>query len=93
LNIIEFADMINAEIEIRYYPNSKFIAYFKNCEIKEDKESCVLISDHACYKGSPVKAINAYARKISGKLLIFNAMDNEYRKEYTAPFFTIYKAK
>jgi len=82
MTIFEFADVIDKEIVVRYYPNQRgrFMARFDHCEITDGA-----ILEGAYEDGkTPDEAINKYAIRISGKRLAFNAMTNN-RQEYVAP--------
>ena len=83
MNILELADILEASIEIFYYPNQdgRFCASFRGCEIKGDG---VLCSGHGNGK-TPFEAINNYANEIVGKVLIFNASSKEFRREFKCP--------
>jgi hypothetical protein len=79
MNILDFADLINKQIIIRYYynQNKRFTAEFSNSEIKEGN---LLIGTYG--NGStPEEAIKNYCEKISNKLIVFNAM-SKVREEY-----------
>ena len=83
MNIIEFADVIDKQIIIDYYPNQngRYSAQFDDCEVKKD---CILESTHG--NGStPMEATNDYANQISNQKIVFNAYSKEYRQEYRVP--------
>ena len=88
MNIYEFADVIDKEIIIRRYSNqnSRFMASFEGAETKENKSSCILSGTYGDGK-NPNEAINNYAKKIQGRILIFNAVGDK-RQEYVVPNFT-----
>lgn len=79
INLLDFAEMIGAEIEIREREHvgisrgtkhwNRYYVQFKNCEIKEVAGLIGLCGD-----GNTInQALNNYAKKISGKLLVFNS--------------------
>ena len=82
MTIFEFADAINKEIVIRYYPNQndRFSASFERCEISEPN---ILIGVYGDGK-SPAGAIDDYLNKIRGQKIVFNAHGNN-RQEFTVP--------
>jgi len=83
MDIIEFADVIDKQIIITYYPNQneRYSAQFDDCEVKKD---CILESTHG--NGStPMEATNDYANQISNQKIVFNAYSQEYRQEYRVP--------
>lgn len=85
MNILELADVLDKQITITYYPNqnSRFCASFDHCETKEYKDSGLLCRSYGNGK-TPVKALNDYSSSISGKILIFDAM-NDDRSEFACP--------
>lgn len=85
MTIEEYADALNLELEIRRYPNqfNRYIASFKGCETKDEPESSVLSSTYGQGYG-PLSAIDDYASKIKGKVLVINAMGGD-RREYLVP--------
>lgn len=80
--IMEYADAINQQLEIRYYPNQgvRFSAQFARCEIKGDG---VLIGAYGdgC---TPQNALDDYVKQIAGKTIIFNA-STPNRREFMVP--------
>ena len=81
MNILEFADVIDQEIQIIYFPNQdgRFSAAFHG----EIKDGAVLCSMHGNGK-TAASAMNDYADQIAGKRIVFNAMSSG-RKEFVAP--------
>lgn len=80
IDLLDFAEMIGAEIEIieREYVGiargtkkwKQYYAYFKNCEIKESNGGLTGITGD----GNTInQALNDYAKKISGKFLVFDS--------------------
>ena len=82
MNILEYADILNLQIVIRYYPNQKkrFCVSFENVEVKGDG---VLIGQHG-NGPSPKEAVDEYVRSIQGKIIVVNAYKNG-RLEYEVP--------
>lgn len=79
--IEEFADEHGLEMEVHEREHfNDFYAHFKNCEIKEGSMLC----GTAGYGPTPESAIEDYAKKISGKLLVIGAYTGE-RREYYVP--------
>ncbi len=81
--ILDFADVIDKQIIIRYYPNQqgRFMAQFEGGEIKE---GCCLVS-HYENGLTPYEALSKYARSISNKKIVFNAMEDCGRQEFIVP--------
>lgn len=67
----------------RIGPNARFFAEFQCCEVKEGRVLCSYYGDGP----TPEAAMEDYARRISGKLLVMNAY-SPTRKEIQAPHFT-----
>ena len=86
MTLSEYADAINAEIKIIRYANQeeRWIADFEDAEIKESKTSGVLIGMWGEGK-SPHEALANYVSSIRGKILVFNAGDPKYRREFVEP--------
>ena len=87
ITIFDFADIIDREIQITYYPNQagRFAASFIGGEIKEYKDSGILVGMYGNGKTAD-EAVQNYAQRISGKTLVVNAMSKE-RAEYKIPVF------
>ena len=86
MDILEYADALNLEIELRRYPNQngRWTARFSKSETKDNIDDCCLTGTY----GNGVHPDNAlwnYAKEISGKILVINAMDKERRMEYKVP--------
>lgn len=83
MKIEEFADIIDKQIIVRYYPNQggRFSAEFEHSEIKEGAMLAGIFGNGQ----NPAEAISQYARKIRGARIIFNAMSPDYRVEYVVP--------
>lgn len=91
MNIFEFADIINRNIEITRHANQngRYTAQFEHCEIK----------DGICLRGvygegrTPSEAVEDYAKKITGQTLVFYAMSDELRQEYVVPTSTVTESR
>ena len=85
MNITEYADILNLNIEINYYhnQNNRWSANFGSSEIKDNSSSAILKSEYGTGK-SPREAIEDYLNLISGKVLVINAMSDN-RREYMVP--------
>ena len=94
MNIRDFADMINIEIQLTRYPgqNERWTAQFKNCEVKDCANSGILSSAYGDAK-TPTQAIRAYCNRIQGKFIVVNAMDIQRRREFIAPNKLVYGGK
>lgn len=94
INIFEFADIINKNIIITYYPNQKgrFSVSFEYGEIIEKGREHVLCGTYST-SDSPTKAIIDYCKKISGQKIIFNAMNEKTRQQFDIPNLFIECAK
>lgn len=82
MDIQEYADAINLELDLKYYPNQKgrWIASFSDTEVKGDG---VLIGEYG-NGASPVYAISDYIEKIAGKTIVVRANGDE-RREFVVP--------
>jgi len=85
MNIEEYADVLNLELEIRRYPNQngRYTAKFAKCETKDSPTDGILCGSYGNGR-SPSDAINDYLNKIRGKLLVVDAMSAE-RRSYVVP--------
>lgn len=83
MNLVEFADMVMQDIDIKYYNNQegRYCCIFHCGEISEG------IALHSTFGNgnTPIKAMNNYSKAISGKKIIFHAMSDTLRKEYMVP--------
>ena len=86
MNILDYADVLNLNLEITYYHNQdhRFSAKFEYVEVKD---GCMLSSPHGNGK-NPSEAIVDYVSKISGETIVIHAMDKEKRREYKVPQLT-----
>lgn len=86
VSIFEFADIINKEIVIRYYPNQnhRFTADFDESEIIEKGREHLLCGTYGNGKSFD-EALLDYCKKISGQKIVFNAMNKERRQEFQIP--------
>ena len=83
MTILEFADEINKELVVRYYPNQdcRVSAHFDHCEVKDGTR---LVGEFG-ESDNPEEALNDYAYNIQGKALVFNARSTCQRQEFTVP--------
>jgi len=86
ISIFNFADIINKEIIITYYPNQngRYSANFEDSEIIEKGREHGLCGTYGTGT-SPRGAIIDYCNKISGQRIVFNAMSDKYRQEFNIP--------
>jgi hypothetical protein len=84
--ITEYADVLNVGIRINYYHNqdTRWSAAFENCETKEDITDPCLTGEYG-NGHTPEEALYNYVQQIKGKVLVFNAMDENKKREYLAP--------
>jgi len=82
MNIMEYADVLNLEISLTYYPNQdgRWCARFERGEIMEG--GC-LVGAHGNGQ-SPTLAIVDYVEQIKGKKMAFNSMSDR-RSEFEIP--------
>jgi len=81
LNLYELAAVIGESLEVKIISNEGFNIEFKNCEVKDSKDSSVI---GGCWGvGSSIEeAANDYFRKIKGKWLVFDSLTKS-RREYS----------
>jgi len=86
MKFTEYCDIINCNIKITYYHNQKnrWSAAIEYADTKKTTSSGVLEGTYGNGK-NPEEAISDYIEKISGKLLVLNAMSKENRREYKVP--------
>jgi hypothetical protein len=85
MNIEEYADALNLQIKLTYYPNqnNRWCASFEYCEFKDSPESSMLVNYHG--NGvSPYMAISNFVKMIKGKVLVHDGMGAN-RREYRVP--------
>lgn len=84
--ITEYADVLNFQIEVKYYPNqnNRWSANFVGAEAKEHKLSVGLLSEYGS-GNSPEEAVEDYVEKIRGKVLVFSAYNKIKRREFDVP--------
>lgn len=83
MNIFEYADVINANLEITYHYNQcgRFSVKFERSETKEKTTSRVLTGEYGNGK-SIEEAIEDYINCIKGKYLVFG---NEDWRQFKVP--------
>lgn len=85
MTIIELAELLGKDIVFRRYSgqNGRINTYFEYCELKEFKESGIIVSVYG--NGKTIKeSINDISQKISGRILVFNARNGD-RMEFNCP--------
>jgi hypothetical protein len=86
MDILQYADTLNLEIEVTYYSNqnNRWSAKFSCSETKDSLNSGIL---HGTYgNGTTVAiAIVDYVQAIRGRILVVNAMSDTMRREYLVP--------
>ena len=83
IGLLQYADIINANIEISRPHNNVWFARFGYCE---EIDGCMLIG--VCGSGpSPRTAVEDFIAQICGKRLVFNAMSESNRREFDVPEF------
>jgi len=82
MNIEEYADILNLEILLTYYPNQngRWVAKFGNAEIKEGG----MLSSEYGNGSTPDEAMANYLKNIIGRRVVINAMRDD-RREYNVP--------
>ena len=85
ITIHEFADIIDKNIIVIYYPNQdgRVSASFEDCGVSD---GVFFAREHGNGK-SASDAIKDYKQKIEGKRIAFNAENNNIRQEFVAPKF------
>jgi len=86
MNIQEYCDILNIEINLKYYPNQngRWCANFDHCEFKDTASSRILASTYG--NGfTPQAAIEDFLEQIRGKLMVINATDENKSREYIVP--------
>mgnify|MGYP006995678013 CR=1 FL=1 len=86
MNISDYADIIQADLILRRYSGqeNRWSATFEHSETKESAGSSILAGTYGNGK-TPQGAIEDYVFKLSGLILIFNAMNKSTRREYGIP--------
>jgi hypothetical protein len=85
MNIEEYADALNLQLEITRYANqgNRYSARFDGCETKDGPEDGCLTSTYG--NGySAFTAVEDYVKKIKGKILVVSAMGPD-RRQYLVP--------
>lgn len=83
MNIYEFADIIDAQIQCNRYPNQdRWDADFYGCEVRVRTAGLLSESGQGM---TAVEAVNDYLERIRGKRLIFHATSPTMRREYVCP--------
>ena len=85
MKLTEYCDALNVELRITYYPvqAGRWTAAIDGAEIKDKPDSGVLASTYGNGKSPELAAID-YVQKITGKIIVLNAMSYR-RREFTVP--------
>ena len=85
MTIEELADVLGKNLIIKRYANqtNRYTAQFEHCETKESSHDPTLLGEYG-NAVSAVGAIDNYAQKIRGKILVFNAYSDD-RKTFGVP--------
>lgn len=85
MKLYDFADLIDRPLTITRYSNcQRFTVQFDDCEIKED-----VILTYSYGNGATLSdAVNDYCKQLSGKTIVFNAMNSKDRQTYRVPVLT-----
>lgn len=83
MDIYEFADIINRELDIKRYPNqdNRWTCQFKDCMCKDGKS--MLLGEYGDAK-TPIGAVQNYTYKIRGKTIVLSPNTSQ-RIEYVVP--------
>lgn len=82
MRIEDYAEAINAELQVEYVPGfRRWHAKFRCCETSDGR---FLTSEFGSGL-TPTGAIKEYCRQLQGKTLVFNAGYIKYRREFVAP--------
>lgn len=85
MNITEYCDVLNLELDVKYYPNQgcRWSASIRHAEVKDSPDSSILSS---CFGdgATPENAIISHVSRIRGKLLVVDAYKKS-RREYMVP--------
>lgn len=82
MNIEEYAEVISAKLDIRYYQDGRrFHASFEGCEVKEG----IFLRSESGLGRTHDDAVVAYAEQIQGQTLVFNATSKALRREFVVP--------
>jgi len=83
MKLEDFARIINKTLDIHFVPkrNPEWYCTFQRGDVKEGAMLCGIFGNG----NSPNEALRAYAKKIKGTKMIFNAGSKDYRQEYEIP--------
>ncbi len=86
MTVYELADILRATIVAKRYEgqNGRITAHFEDYETKESEFAACLegtYGDSDTWDG----AVADYARKISGRILVFKAFNEDRRREFRCP--------
>jgi len=84
MTIEELADILRIDIIVKRYADQdgQYIAYFEGVEIKASQDGLVLVDEYGTGI-NPQEAIDDFAKRISGKLLVIDS--NEGKQTFGVP--------
>lgn len=86
MNIYDLADALHKTLILMRYPhqNGRYAVHFEYCETKDDSSSHALCGTYGDGP-TPLAALNDYARRLSGRLLVFHAGSQGLQQEFGCP--------
>ena len=86
MKLEEFADSIMANLILKRYANqnNRWTASFEGAEIKDDKCSIILCNEYGDAE-TAAGAMANYIEIIRGKIIVFDDMPENKRREYGVP--------
>lgn len=84
MNITEYADVINCNIEITYHHNQgcRWSAKFDSTDVLKESMLRSVFGNGQ----TPTEALKNYVTQIQGETIVFNAMSDDQRREFKVPF-------
>lgn len=86
MDLGSYADALNLQLRITRYSNQggRYVARFEDCETKDGPDDGCLSSTYGS-GGTATHAVDDYATKLRGKILVVDATSKERRREYLVP--------
>jgi len=81
MNIFDYATKVNRFLRITRRPSGAFQVQFEGAEVKYGP----LLKAEFGLGSTIAEALNDYAARISGRVIVFDAWDEKYRQEYRVP--------
>jgi hypothetical protein len=83
ISLYDLADILNEDIVMRRHAaqGNRWTARFEHAEVQKS----VFLSSEFGNGDSPEAALADYARRIAGKLLVFDAFNKDDRREISVP--------